>query len=63
MGEAEVPGGGYDFGTVQELLGHRDVSTTLLYTDVLNRGGLGVRSPADLLGIAAGPGNGRLLLL
>ena len=44
---------GYNIRTVQELLGHKNVRTTMIYTHVLNRGGRGLRNPAD--GLARRP--------
>ena len=45
-----LPESGYDIRTIQELLGHSDVATTMIYTHVLNRGGRGVKSPLDSMG-------------
>ena len=51
---------GYAIRTVQELLGHKDVRTTMVYTHVLNRGGRGVQSPLDRLGKAVSSEHGRI---
>ena len=45
----EVLRQGYDIGTVQEILGHASVKTTMIYTHVLNHGGFAVASPTDSL--------------
>ena len=40
---------GYDIRKVQELLGYKDVKTTMIYTHVISKGGMGIRSPADII--------------
>ena len=52
---------GYDIRTVQELFGHRDVKTTMVYTHVLNRGGQGVRGSLDNLRQAVSSESGRII--